>query len=117
MFFFQGLLKTPTGTVSMKIDTASLTYDGVSEYSLVDLTEGNTRMLLKRTGDRKLVWQVDRDLVSYSATWDLSEMPETKSVTLFLMWSPEGVSITCNGRRGGLWKAESDGTFSKLQEE
>ncbi|MBI5035284.1 MAG: hypothetical protein HZB51_32555 [Chloroflexi bacterium] len=117
MLLFGGCLEMPTGSVSPRIDMMTLAYEGVVEYSLVELRNDKSQMLLKRTGDRKLIWRVERDLLSHSASWDLDEMPQAKSVVLILTWSPDGVSIISNCRRGGLWQASSDGSFRKLEEQ
>lgn len=117
LFHFGRFIEKSTGTVPLKIDLPLLTYDGVSEYSLVDIVEGTSRMLLKRTGDMKLLWRVDRDLVSHSATWDLTETPEENQVVFFFTWSPEQITIISTSRRGGLWEVASDGTSRRLDEQ
>jgi hypothetical protein len=114
LFHFGRVIEKSTGSLPLKMDLTTLTYNGISEYLLVDIAEGNSRMLLKRTGDMTLLWRVDHDLVSHSAVWPLNETPEDCQATFILTWSPERVAIIATSNRGGLWEAASDRTFCKL---
>jgi hypothetical protein len=116
LFAFGRLLDMPTGSVSVSIGRSALIYDGVAEYALVDMTEGDDRMSLKRTADMKLMWRVDRNLASRSVVWDLEETPETSQVVFFFGWDLERVTIASARRCGGLWQIASDGTLRSLNE-
>jgi hypothetical protein len=114
IFRFGRIIEKPVGSLPIKLPQKALTFDNISEYTFVDIADGNSRMLLKRLGDMKLIWLVERDMVSKSATWDLNESPKGNSSVFTLMWSPEQAKIISESKRGGLWEVSSNGTYSKF---
>jgi hypothetical protein len=108
-------LEKSNGTLSIKFSRDTLTFDRISEFTFVDITDGNSRMLLRRLSDQILIWLVERKEISISAKWDLRETPEKNSIVFTFVWSPDQVKIISESNRGGLWEVCSDGTFSKLK--
>jgi hypothetical protein len=68
VFRFGRIIDKPVGTLPIKLPYVTLTFDSISEYTFVDITDGDSRTLLKRLSDMKLLWRVDRGLVSHSVT-------------------------------------------------
>jgi hypothetical protein len=115
IFQYGRILKKPNGTLPIKFSRNTLSIDRISEFTFVDITDGNTRMLLRRLSDQKLIWLVEREAISLSAKWDLRETPDTNSIVFTFVWSPEHVKIISESKRGGLWEVCSDGIYSKLK--
>lgn len=114
VFRFGRVIEKQVGSIPIKLSQKALTFDNISEFTFVDITDGDSRMLLRRLSDMKLIWLVERGIVSKSAIWDLNESPKENSVVLTLIWSPEQVKIISKSKRGGLWEVTSNGTYSKL---
>ncbi len=114
VFRFGRLLEKPVGSLPIKFHYMLLAFNNISEYTFVDITDGDSRMLLKRLGDMKLLWCVDRGVVSHSAVWDITKMPKENSVVVTLIWSPDQVKIISTVDGDGLWEVSSDGIFRKI---
>jgi hypothetical protein len=109
------LIKEPTGTISIKLPYDALNFDSLSEYSFVDLADDESRMTLIRLRDMKLMWRVNRGLVSHSAIWDLKKTPiEEQSVVFTLTWSVDEVKIISLIKDDGLWEVTSSGSEKKI---
>ena len=115
LFRYSRIVEKSQGALPIKLPISVLTFDRISEYTFVDITNGKTRMLLKRLGDMKLLWHVEREATSLSTKWDLKKTPETNSIVFTFVWSPEQVKIISESKQGGLWEVCSDGTYSKLK--
>ena len=92
-FRYSRILEKSTGTLPKILSRNALTFGRISEFTFVDITDGNTRMLLRRLGDMKLIWLVEREAISLTAKWDLRETPDTNSIVFTFVWSPEQVKI------------------------
>jgi hypothetical protein len=115
IFRYGRILEKSNGSLPIKISRNALTFNGISEFTFVDITDGNNRMQLRRLGDMKLIWCVEREVIPLSAIWDLRETPDSNLIVFTFVWSPEQVKIISESKRGGLWEVCSDGTYSKLK--
>jgi len=115
IFRYGRIIEKRVGSIAIKLPQKALTFDRISEFTFVNISDGNTRMLLRRLSDMKFIWLIERETISHSATWDLNESPDSSSIVFTLIWSPEEVKIISESKKGGLWSICSDGTYSKLK--
>lgn len=109
------LIKKSTGTISIRLPYEALNFDPLSEYSFVDLVDGESRMALIRISDMKLVWRVTHGLISHSAIWDLKKTPQEEvSVVFTLTWSADELKIISFVKDDGLWEVTSNGSEKKI---